>query len=205
MYPIYVANHDFTYFTDRYEKSKLNEARFILQQQYDEHRALMRAEEDARKKGLEEERKRIALERKKFEEAHGYLSPERLQQVLECAPEEIKKYLRRIELFKESNDEQKAFECLQFIILLEGIPGVGKSDLAKAIGQKTGRPVYVVETAHLATSFKDSAAENLRKSIENAVKKDKKIVIILEELQSIIDTRKEAIRSEQILPHLYGE
>lgn len=83
-------------------------------------------------------------------------------------------------------------------ILFVGPPGNGKTTLAQAIAQQTGRPCIFVSTSGLGTRFQYSREEQLNK-LKRYIKKNPKSVIIFDEIDSIRESKDEAPRTAEML------
>lgn len=82
-------------------------------------------------------------------------------------------------------------------LLLVGPPGVGKSDMAKAIAQAIGRPFTFIRSSLLANEYQNSGAQNLKRTILEVQESKVPYVIILDEIQCLIDKKKNDQRADQ--------
>lgn len=138
-------------------------------------------------------------ENRKIQQERAYIDPLMVDIVLENAPEEIKKHILRLERLLKEGDLRNYHECLHHITVIEGASGVGKTTMAKAFAHKMNRPVLLLNALEVLNSNDGSFALNLFQIIENALKKDPKIVIILDDLDKIIDCEN---RGQKIPAHI---
>lgn len=164
--------------------------------------ALEQLEKENKENSAETETLRRMLEAQKrqeseqFEKEQGCLKKEKVEHIIKNAPQEIKKILQSFSNAKKVNDEFTRNKIIPSCIMLEGPAGTGKTSIAMAMAQRIGRPIYVIEASMLATKYKDSGSENLKEAIEQAVKKHGEVTLILEELPSLVDTKKDEHRSD---------
>lgn len=95
-------------------------------------------------------------------------------------PENTQKQLNSI-MFRLTSKQCIPPSC----IIFEGAPGIGKTTLAQAIAQKTGRCFKLINATDLFTKFQNSGAENLRKEIEPFLTTKTPIIIIIDEITRI--------------------
>lgn len=200
VFGMYSANPMYTYLEDKKEQDKADAQEAERQLWYDEQLQDLNRKKQEREQELNrlvEIKKRQEKEaRRQFKKEHGYLKKEEVEHVIKHAPQEIKKILQSFSNSKKINDEFTRNKIIKSHIMLEGPAGTGKSSIAMAMAQKIGRPVYLIEASMLSTKYKDSGAENLKDAIENAIKQHGQVTVILEELPVLVDTRKDAQRSD---------
>lgn len=70
-------------------------------------------------------------------------------------------------------------------LLLYGEPGCGKTDLALAMAQESGRKAIFVNSATVADQYKNSGAKNIEEIFAYAQSLNEPVVLILDEFQAI--------------------
>lgn len=111
------------------------------------------------------------------------------QQLLEEAPERIKTLIARFARARRAPESTRRILVADKLLLV-GPPGVGKSDLAKAIAQAIGRPFIFLQSSLLANEYQNSGAQNLKRTIQEIKESNIPYVVILDEIHCLIDKKK---------------
>jgi len=133
-------------------------------------------------------------------EPRGYFSHEEtidpflVDQIIEQAPARIRLLVDKL----QDNNEVLCNNRLKRL-LLHGLPGNGKTLLAKAIALKTLGKYYFVQTPDLLDSWKNSH-QNLKKEIDFLAKNNEPIVIIFDELDQLTNQHKNKNSSDSTMP-----
>jgi SpoVK/Ycf46/Vps4 family AAA+-type ATPase len=112
--------------------------------------------------------------------------------ILETAPQEI---IDKIELLKDFNCPER---LRPHKILLYGPSGSGKTTLAQVIAQEINRSFVVINAGLLGNEYKNSAVQNLRRSIEPYLTIPS--VIIIDEIDCIVKQSKNEKDPDQETP-----
>ena len=102
-----------------------------------------------------------------------------IDEVLEQAPPEIEEVIDTI------ND---SVNDASIRIILSGPPGVGKTTIAKAIAQQTGRDYVVIRGTALANQYQFSGQQNLAQAIAPLIQKNEPCIVIIDELDALKQT-----------------
>lgn len=127
----------------------------------------------------------------------GQLDADLVEVLIKNSPEQIQKFLASFDIAAKAKDAKTKKLLLKNKLLLTGVPGVGKSDLSKAIAQTLQRKFTFVESSSLANEYQNSAAKNLERVIEKAQETQEPHVVILDEIQCLIDKKKNKQRNDQ--------
>ena len=131
-----------------------------------------------------------------FEPFESYLSLDLVTQLLESCHERIKLLINRAKHAAYASRTIRPFLTTDKLLLV-GPPGVGKSDLAKAIAQALGRPFVFIQSSLLATEYQNSGSQNLKRVITAAKEYGMPCVVILDEIYSLIEKKKNEQKNDQ--------
>lgn len=131
-----------------------------------------------------------------FDTGESYLTEELVAHLLESCHERVRIIIERLKKSFSASKSIKSF-LISDRLLLVGPPGVGKSDLAKAIAQALGRPFIFLKSSLIATEYQNSGSQNLKRIIDAAKKSNRPCVIILDEIYSLIDKKKNDQKADQ--------
>lgn len=132
------------------------------------------------------------------------LSADLAMQLLKNCPDRIRTIIARLQRAQKLASENVLLEddiikdaLITDKLLLIGPPGVGKSDLAKAIARALNRPFIFIQSSLIATEYQNSGAQNLRRIINQVRETSVPYVLIFDEIHSIIDKKKNEQKSDQ--------
>lgn len=107
------------------------------------------------------------------------------EQLLINAPIDVKKIIYNL------NYPPKTLKFIPKKLMLVGPPGCGKSSLAKAIANQTGRYALLVEAPFIANEYKNSGQQNLLKILTEVLKINQPCIIILDEINVLFKANKD--------------
>ncbi len=137
-----------------------------------------------------------ATESTPFDSRDTYLDDTLVAHLVESAHPRIKIIIDRLLLAKSATKSVRSLLTIDKLLLV-GPPGVGKSDIAKAIAQIVGRPFIFLKSSLMATEYQNSGAQNLKRIIDAVKAYAKPCVVILDEIYSLIDKKKNDQKSDQ--------
>jgi len=107
------------------------------------------------------------------------LNEDLIEEVLEQCPAEIE------DLIDAINDPENESSIR---IILSGSPGVGKTTIAKAIAQRTGRNHVIIRGTALSNQYQFSGEQNLARAIEPLLESNEPHVIVIDEMDALKQT-----------------
>ncbi len=102
-------------------------------------------------------------------------------ELLDGAPEEVRTIVDNLSF------PELAAEGTPSGMILVGPPGTGKTDLAKAIAQKSGRSFLPILTGALVDQFQGSGEQHILEVVDFVASLNKPYVILLDETQSVTE------------------
>lgn len=125
-----------------------------------------------------------------------FFNPEQFEQfdlelsdlILEKAPRNIQRLIKKLLIYDQSNDYQKEVYKKMFApnaILLEGPTGTGKITMGRAIAQKTGRPFKFLPIASCLNKFQFCREQFLKTEILPLIEKNEPCVIVIDDIDQL--------------------
>ncbi|MDR3551341.1 MAG: ATP-binding protein [Candidatus Babeliales bacterium] len=99
------------------------------------------------------------------------------EEVLDSCPAEINKVVARI--------KKGIFRDIEKDIVLFGVPGTGKSTIAKAIAKECNIPCLIFDAGKISTSYMNSGSMALKQIFSVALEYGKPCIVVFDELESL--------------------
>jgi len=99
-------------------------------------------------------------------------------EVIESSPEEIRKIIARI--------KKGVFRDIEKNVVLFGVPGTGKTTIAKAMGHECDMPCLLFDASKISTTYMNSGEESLKNIFALARSYGRPCIIAIDELEVLI-------------------
>lgn len=120
------------------------------------------------------------LNRAHNDDTQDEIDPKLNKLLIEQSPAGIQRFINALEKNVKTHK----------LLLLFGEPGMGKTDLAKAISDELGRDYKMVIVKDLVNEYQNSGVQNISRTIQEARQCKIPPVVILDEIHTIVDVRR---------------